>query len=442
MPRPIALTRSSGAGLSGLASGLALAAYSGIVRAASPAVPLLIARRSATGKADPARTGERYGHAAQPRPVGRVAWVHAASVGETVAVLPLVQRILDQGLAVIFTSGTVTSAAIAAARLPAGAVHQYAPLDVPSYVARFLDHWRPEIAIVVESEVWPATVTALHRRGVPLIIVNGRLSDRSFRRWRRFRPLVAPLFARLSLVLAQSGDDAARFGALGAPRVLVSGNLKWDAPPLAADPTELARLDRAIAGRPAWFAASTHAGEEEIVIAVHRKLAARMPRLLTVLVPRHPDRGDALAGLLAGGGLSVARRSRGEMPGASDVYLGDTLGELGLFYRLIPIAFIGNSLIAGGGHNPAEAVELGAAVLSGPHVHNFAEVFERLAAATPGLFVSDAETLAAAVAALLADRALAARQAAAGVAALAPLKGAFAKTTRALQPYLAAKAAA
>jgi 3-deoxy-D-manno-octulosonic-acid transferase len=268
------------------------------------------------------------------------------------------------------------------------------------------------------------------------------LSDRSFRRWRRFRPLVAPLFARLSLVMAQSEDDAARFSALGSPRVAVSGNLKWDAPPLPADPAELRRLKNAIVGHPAWLAASTHAGEEDVVAVAHQKLRQTVPRLLTIVVPRHPERGEELAAALAARGLRVARRSRGEPPGGSELYLADTLGELGLFYRLAPIAFIGNSLVKGGGHNPAEAVELGAAVLSGPHVHNFAEVFERLAAAVPAIMISDAETLAGAVGPLLADPALAARQAAAEAAALAPLKGALDATTAALRPFLAAKAAA
>jgi 3-deoxy-D-manno-octulosonic-acid transferase len=443
MPPPTAPTTSPTAGASSVAAELVLALYRGLGRVLSPAIPVLLARRAVRGKAEAARNAERYGRPAAARPAGRLVWVHAASVGETIAVVPLVERLLGDGFAVVFTSGTVTSAATAATRLPKGAVHQYAPLDVPTYVARFLDHWQPEIAIVAESEVWPATVVALDRRSIPIVIVNGRLSDRSFRRWTRFRAVVGPLFRRLSLVLAQSDEDGRRYTALGAPAVVVSGNLKWDAPPLAADLAELARLREAVGGRPAWVAASTHAGEEEIVIAAHRRLKQTVPRLLTVIVPRHPPRGDDVAAVLAAAGLKVARRSRGETPvGESEVYLADTLGELGLFYRLAPIAFIGNSLVAGGGHNPAEATELGAAVVSGSHVENFADVFARLAAAVPATIVENEAGLAAAIAPMLADPAIAARQAAAQARALAGLKGALDATSAALRPYLAAKATA
>jgi 3-deoxy-D-manno-octulosonic-acid transferase len=425
-----------------LPGALAFAAYRGLAAVLSPAIPLVIARRVAAGKADAARTAEHYGKASRPRPAGRVAWVHAASVGETLALVPLVARVVAAGFSVVFTSGTVTSAAIAAERLPQGAVHQYAPLDVTRYVRHFLDHWRPDVVIVAESEVWPATITALARRAVPVVIVNGRFSDRSFARWRRVRGIAAPLFARLSLVLAQSADDAARFAAMGARNVAVTGNLKWDAPPLAADPAELQRLKAAFAGRPVWLAASTHAGEEEIVAAAHQALAATHGDVLTLLVPRHPQRGDAVAGVLASAGLATARRSRGEVPTASiAVYLADTLGELGLFYRLAPVAFIGNSLVDGGGHNPLEAVQLAAAVLYGPHVKNFADVFARLDAASPAARVTDAATLASAVAALLADPAAARRLAEAQRAAFGGLGGALDATMAALAPYLALRAA-
>jgi 3-deoxy-D-manno-octulosonic-acid transferase len=417
----------------------ALAAYRGVGRALAPALPLLLRRRAAQGKVDRPRVAERTGKASLPRPAGRVAWVHAASVGETLAVVPLLARLVGDGLAVVLTTGTLTSAEIAGRRLPAGAVHQFAPLDVAPFVGRFLDHWRPQVAIFVESEIWPATIGELKRRSVPLAIVNARFSERAFRRWRRLGAVAAPLFARIALVLAQSGADAARFAAAGAPRVVVTGNLKWDAPPLAADPAALATLRAAIDGRPTWLAASTHPGEEEIVATAHKLVAARHPRLLTVIVPRHPNRGDEAAATVAAAGLAVARRSRGEgIDEAIAVYLADTLGELGLFYRLAPVAFVGNSLVAGGGgHNPIEAIQLGATVLHGPHVANFAEVFACLDAAVPQPGVDDAASLAVAVLARLADPAAARDEAARAARALAPMSGALDRTLAALKPWLA-----
>jgi 3-deoxy-D-manno-octulosonic-acid transferase len=443
MPPPNAPIRSPTGGLVDFASATALAAYRGLAFAVSPALPWLIARRAARGKADPERTQERFGRPSVQRPAGRVAWLHAASVGETLALVPLVSRIVAQGFAVVFTSGTLTSASLAARVLPAGAVHQYAPLDVTPYVNRFLDYWRPEIAIVAESELWPVTITILYRRGIPMVIVNGRLSDRSFPRWQRFRAAVSPLFARLALVLAQSPEDAARFSALGARHVVDTGNLKGDAPPLGADPVELTHLRAAIAGRPVWLAASTHAGEEEVVAAAHRSIAASTPGLLTLLVPRHPERGEAVQAVLAAAGLNSSRRSCGEpVTPATDIYVADTLGELGLFYRLAPVAFLGNSLTPpGGGHNPLEAIQLGAAVVTGPEVNNFTDVFARLAQATPGETVIDGGTLASLVATLLADPAATARRAAAQATVLAGLTGALDATLEALKPYLAAKTA-
>jgi 3-deoxy-D-manno-octulosonic-acid transferase len=345
---------------------------------------------------------------------------------------------VGEGWGVVFTSGTLTSAAIAAERLPMGAVHQYAPLDVGPFVERFLNHWRPEVAIVAESELWPSTLGVLARRKIPVVIVNGRLSDRSFPRWRRFRALVAPLFARISLVLAQSAEDAKRFTELGAAAVIATGNLKWDAAPLPADAGELRRLRSAIGARPVWLAASTHAGEVEIIASVHRALAATHPRLLTIVVPRHPSRGADVATVLAAAGSPPARRSKGDAVTAdTQVYVADTLGELGLFYRLVRFTFLGNSLITpGGGHNPLEALQLGTAVISGPYVHNFADVFARLRRAAPDATVADAGRLTAAVDALLRDPTAAKRLAANQAEALGGMTGALEATFAALRPYL------
>jgi 3-deoxy-D-manno-octulosonic-acid transferase len=420
-----------------IAAHLALAGYRIAGLALQPVVPLALAARARRGKEDMTRTGERYGLTTLTRPEGRLIWVHAASVGETNAILPLISRLTESGFRVVFTSTTVTSAQIAAQRLPAGALHQFGPLDVATYVDRFLAHWRPELAIFVESEIWPTIISRLANRKIPLAVVNGRLSERSFRGWKRFAAVARALFSRISLALAQSDEDGARFAELGTARVSVTGNLKFDTPPLAAEDGEVERLRSAIGQRPVWIAASTHEGEEEIVGDAHRRLRERHPNLLTIIAPRHPERGTAIRDMLAARRLTVAQRSRGEpLVREIDIYLADTLGELGLFYRAAPIAFLGGSLVPHGGQNPIEPTRLDASVLHGPHVHNFAAVYDRLDGAVPVAPISDATTLAAAVGGLLADPRLRAARAAAAVAALAPLSGALDATMQALRPYL------
>lgn len=418
---------------------LALGLYRGVGRLAGPALALLLAARDRAGKEDAARRGERFGRASRPRPEGPLVWIHAASVGETLAVMGLVEGLARSGRTVLLTTGTVTSAEIAAARLPAGALHQFVPLDVAAWVGRFLDHWRPSLAVFVESEIWPATVGELARRGVPQVLVNGRISERSARRWGRLDGVAHRLFGRLALALAQSPVDADRLRALGADPVRVSGNLKFDGSPLADDAAERARLAAAIDGRPIWVAASTHAGEEALVAAAHRRLAGRLPGLLTVLAPRHPHRGDEVRALLAEAGLLVASRSRGETPGpTTDVYLADTIGEMGLVYRLAPVAFVGGSLVPHGGQNPIEPARLGVAVLHGPHVANFRDLYGDLDAADGARRVADLDGLVEALAAALADPVALAGAAARARGVVDRATGALDRTLAALAPFLPA----
>jgi 3-deoxy-D-manno-octulosonic-acid transferase len=390
---------------------------------AGPAVRAVLARRVGRGKEDPARLGERLGKPGAPRPHGPLVWLHAASVGESLSILPLVERLgaLDPAPAILVTTGTVTSARLMGERLPQGALHQFVPVDLPSAVDRFLDHWRPDLAIWVESELWPNLVLAAARRGVPMALVNARMSETSARNWRRLPGLATPLMHAFEIVLAQSDEDAARFAALGARGVTVPGNLKAAAGALDADPVALLALESAIGLRPRWLAASTHPGEERLVAEAHATLVGAHPDLLTIIVPRHPARGGEIAAELAGFGLSVARRANGDLPGPrTGVYLADTMGELGLFYRLSPIAFVGNSLVgAGGGHNPLEPARLCAAVLSGPKVANFTEAFATLEAAGAARIVPDGAALADAVGALLADPAEVLARGAAGARAAA-----------------------
>jgi 3-deoxy-D-manno-octulosonic-acid transferase len=414
-----------------------LAAYRLAGRAMTPVLPWALSRRAKRGKEDATRIDERYGKASVKRPPGRVVWVHAASVGETNAVLPLIKRLVEAGLAVVFTSVTVTSAGIAASRLPQGAHHQFAPMDVPSAVESFIAHWRPELVLFVESELWPTTITALRDRGIPLVLVNARLSERSFRGWHRFGSVADALVGRLSLCLAQSKQDADRYRTLGVRNVRVTGNLKFDVPAPEVDPVALATFRSMTDGRPLWVAASTHAGEEVIAAAVHRVLRRQIPKVLTVIVPRHPERGGEIRSEVAATGLSVVQRSLAEpaLP-ITDIYLADTLGELGLFYRAAPAAFLGGSLVDRGGQNPIEAVGLGCAVLHGPHVHNFADIYAAIDAAVPKAAIGYADELAARLAEYLAEPEIAQHQAGKLSLALKPLSGALDATMAALQPYL------
>ena len=415
--------------------------YAALAGLVAPALGLWLRRRARRGKEDPARLGERRGESALARPDGRLIWIHGASVGEARSVLPLLDRILAAHPAAeaLVTTGTLTSARMLAQALPPRARHQFVPLDVPAWTARFLDHWRPDAALWVESELWPNMLAAMAARDIPAALVNARLSARSFARWRRLGTALRPPLGAFTRILAQSDADAARFAALGARGVAMPGNLKFDAAILPADATELATLRAALAGRPCWLAASTHDGEEEIAADAHASLAPALDGLVTVIVPRHSARGDAVAAMLAARGLAIARRSRGEQPGrATQIYLADTMGELGLFYRLAPVAFIGRSLAKGGGQNPLEAATLGTALVAGPSTGNFADIYARLAAAGGVRIVSDAAGLAATLGQLLADPVARAACAAAATAVAAAGRGATDRMLDELAPVLAA----
>jgi len=355
-----------------------------LATALAPLVPLHLRRRAVRGKEIPARLSERQGFGAE-RPPGHLFWLHAASVGETQSALPVLAAMAARAPALHFlvTTGTVTSAELLAQRLPpelaAHVTHRFLPLDVPAWVARFLDGWHPEAGAFVESELWPNLLAAARARALPLALVNGRVSGRSFARRRWLPGLTRATLGAFHLVLARSEADRARLAVLGAPRVLCWGDLKAAAPPLPADPAALARLRATIGTRPVFLAASTHPGEEALAVAAHRHLVETMPDLLTVLVPRHPQRGAEVAALALAEGLAVSRRQDGGAPGPEvAVYVADTIGELGLFYRLAGVALVGGSLVPHGGQNPLEAARLGCPILIGPHGANFEEAVTRL----------------------------------------------------------------
>ncbi len=389
-----------------LTAELVFGAYALAGRLATPLVARYLRRRVARGKEEPDRLGERWGRSGKARPAGKLLWIHAASVGESLAVLPLIEaiRVAEPTLACLMTSGTVTSARLLGERLPPGVIHQYVPVDLPQAVGRFLDHWRPDLALFVESELWPTMLRALARRKTPLALVNARMSAASFKGWQRVPGLAPGLLAGIRLVLAESPDSADRFRRLGAPSVAAPGNLKLAAPPLAVDSVELQRLTGLLGTRPRWIAASTHPGEEQIVAEAMTRLRRRWPDLVCILAPRHPERGAAVAALLREAGLDVAQRSAGEDLGpATAVLLADTLGELGLVYRLADLAFIGGSLVPKGGQNLLEPARLGRALLAGPHLENFALPAQHLEQVGALRRVADAASLVDAVARWLED---------------------------------------
>jgi 3-deoxy-D-manno-octulosonic-acid transferase len=293
------------------------------------------------------------------------------------------------------------------------------------------------LALFVESDLWPNLIMAAAKRQIPLILVNGRVSERSFRRWRMAPRTIGALLSRFDLCLAQSAEDAARYAGLGAPRYVTTGNLKLDVPAPPADTGNLWALQAAVGPRPVIAATSTHPGEEAVVIDVHRKLKHSFPGLLTILVPRHPERGRGIAEIARVAGLNFALRSNGELPERdTDIYIADTLGELGLIYRIAPIVFVGGSLVGHGGQNPIEAAKLGAAILHGPHVWNFAEIYAALDAAGGAELVTDTGKLTVRIGAWLKDAEARNQVAQTGLRAMDTLAGALERTVSALDPYL------
>ena len=384
---------------SGLAAGWAIAAT-----LSAPVLRLNLLRRAASGREIPGRLAERFGLDPTPRPPGKLVWMHAASVGETVSILPVLEALRGR-VKVLLTTGTVTSQALLDRRileqgLEDEVLHRFAPLDVPSWINRFLSHWQPDAACFVESELWPNQLARCRSRGIKLMLLNARMSDRSFSHWQR-----APKFARRVLqnftrIQARSDEDAERLRALGGAPVESAGDLKFAAPPLPVDGAELDRLRITLKGRPVWLAASTHPGEEALIAAVHNTVAHTHPGLLTIIAPRHPDRGQRL-----GAELGAPRRSAGQgPPSGAGIWIADTMGELGLFYRLAPIAFVGRSLIPpGGGQNPLEPARLGCTIAVGPHTSNFTDHVALLHGAGGLIRVSNSDDLARFLATMLDD---------------------------------------
>lgn len=385
---------------------LGLKIYRTVSRAGAPVASFALKQRLKAGKEDPARIGERKGLAGRDRPEGPLVWIHGASVGESLSVIPLVERLrtTHPECAFLVTTGTVTSAKLMEERLPGGAFHQFIPLDHPDYVAAFLDHWRPDAALFVESEFWPNLVLGARSKVPFMALVNGRVSPRSFEDWKRQPNAIKFILSSFGLIVAQDPQNAERLSILSGRSVETFGNLKYAAPPLPSDETALETLRAQTGARPRWLAASTHPGEEETVLAAAKLMRADFPDLLTVLAPRHPARGGEVAALCRSRGLSPALRSE-DAPLApdTDVYIADTLGELGLFYRLSDVSFVGGSLVDKGGHNPLEPARLDTAILHGPHVFNFVETYAEMRKTGGAALVRNEREIASAVRRLFAD---------------------------------------
>ena len=359
-------------------------------------------RRLAASKEDPERISERRGIAGRPRPDGQLVWFHAASVGESLSLLDLVTRLRadDPALTVLITTGTQTSAKLMEQRLPPEVIHQFAPVDARPFVRKFLDHWKPDLAVWTESELWPAMIYETHARGVPMVLLNARMSLSSFKSWRWMRGAAASLLSRFKVILVQDEVTLIRLQSLGAIRanMTVNGSLKQSGGALPYNEIDRAELAKSLGSRPVWLAASTHPGEEEIAAKALRISRGTSHRLLLVIAPRHPERGPEIAAMLRDDGWRVCLRSQDEEPKQdTDIYVADTLGEMGLWYRLAPVSFIGGSLVEIGGHNPFEPAALGSAIVHGPHVSSAAEVYDMLFEAGATRLVNNAEELAAAV---------------------------------------------
>jgi 3-deoxy-D-manno-octulosonic-acid transferase len=359
------------------------------------------------------RVAERVGRASEARPDTTLLWFHAVSAGEALSILGLV-RVLGDRLpeaAFLVTTTSVTSAQLVAERRPPRTRHQFAPLDTPGAVTRFLHYWRPDLAVFVQSELWPRQILAARAAGVPLVLINASLSDRSLARWQRCRGLARTIFESFSCILAKDSRTLEGLIKLGTSpaRIVANGDLKAAADPLPVDEETRAEFVAAIGGRPLWVAASTHQGEEQAVAEAHRAGLAVHRGLLLIIVPRHPSRGPAIAGALRAEGWNIARRAAGEsLTQETQIYLADTFGETGLWYRLSPLVFLGGSLVPAGGHNPFEPASLGAAVVHGPHVANFADVFRDMDARGAARGVADAAELARVVPALVTSQDLSA----------------------------------
>lgn len=365
-----------------------------------PVIMGLLNKRLKNGKEDPDRLPERFGQPSRPRPDnGPLMWVHVASVGEAQSMLHLINLYLEQNKtgSVLVTSITRTSAELLEKRLPARAFHQYLPVDRPKWVKRFLEYWHPDIVLWAESELWPTFMSEIGKRHLPMALINARMSPNSFKNWSRAKSFAQNILSAFTVILTQTDKDRDYYNQLGARSVTTVGNIKFASAPLPFHENDLTTLQQSIGHRPVWVYASTHAGEEELAAETHLNLLSEFPDLLTIIIPRHPERRVSILESLQKYNLTITTRSKNKIApqDTTQIYLVDTLGELGLFYRLSPISVIGRSFSqdGGGGHNPLEAAQLGSAVLHGPNVQNLMDIYEPMDQAGAALRLDNPQSL-------------------------------------------------
>ncbi len=354
-----------------------LSIYRFLTYASYPVIRLILYRRKVKGKEHLTRGRERMGYYTKSRPENRLIWLHGASVGECLSMMPLVNYLVTlKNTSVMVTSGTVTSAALMEKRLPKGAFHQFIPVDFPTYTKRFIRHFHPDLAFFFESDFWPNLLMDTHKAKIPMILLNGRISDKSYKSWQRLPFFIRPLLKLFTFGFGQTEEDAKRMKNLGFKQTGCVGNIKFSAVPAPFDEKEVEKMKAQIGKRFTWIAASTHDDEEMQAVAVHQKLIEKFPDLLTIIVPRHPERCADLAEKMQQMGLIVHRRSLNQDLNA-DIFLGDTIGEMGMYYRLAPFAFVGGSLVEFGGQNMLEPMRIGDCTIIGPYASNFKEIVHR-----------------------------------------------------------------
>lgn len=401
-----------------------------------PIIPCYLFFRTLRGKEERGRQKERLGKSYIVRPQSPLIWMHAASVGETLALVPLINYILSLKINILLTTCTVTSSSLVKKHFGNQLIHQYAPLDLDLAVQRFINHWKPNLVLTCESEIWPLRIKELAKMRIPQILVNAHMSERSFKAWQRQNVLAKHIFQHIDLAIAQNERDVTYYHALGVKSVAFSGNLKADVLPIE-DQGLFAYYSNAIGNRPVWAAISTHEGEEEIAFEVHKILKNYLPDLLTIIVPRHPERLEDLIRKCNDQNLRFIRRSSNAVPNANtDVLWGDTIGEMGLFLRLSKVSFIGKSLCEKGGHNPLELALLGSAILTGPHISNFQGMFEQFLTDNAACMIQDKKQLAIQVYKLLTNETLRQEMVNRAYETAMGMAGALERTLKILDPFL------